>query len=342
MKHVALALGFIFFGTLLFAQSDTIRIGGMTIVRSGEDKRKEIRIDTVIIKRDTSYSLKRDSMMITVDTLKVGSITIISKGLKKGLQDINESLTEIDIKGFGEDIKESLREIELKDRMKTLKDKFKRKPKKISTNWFVFDIGFSGYNDQTNYATSEAQRFLRPTGIVSNSSNNYSLRTSRVSNFSLWFLMQRLSIAKSVLNLKYGLGIESNNYFYKTGITYVDEPEVYTIDKGRIFSKNKLVANYLTVPLMVNINTNPSKGRKAFQFSAGVSGGYLIASRQKQKTGNGMDKVKSNFNLEPFKLAYVGELGLGPVKIFGSYAMTPLHKYGLEQFPYSVGIRFSN
>ena len=276
MKHVAMALGFIFFGTLLFAQSDTIRIGGMTIVRSGED------------------------------------------------------------------IKESIREIELKDRMKTLKNKFKRKPKKVSTNWFVFDIGFSGYNDQTNYATSAAQRFLRPTGIVSNSANNYSLRTSRVSNFSLWFFMQRLSIAKSVLNLKYGLGIESNNYFYKTGITYVDEPEVYTIDKGRIFSKNKLVANYLTVPLMVNINTNPSKGRKAFQFSAGVSGGYLIASRQKQKTGNGMDKVKSNFNLEPFKLAYVGELGLGPVKIFGSYAMTPLHKYGLEQFPYSVGIRFSN
>lgn len=345
MKHVALALGFIFFWTLLFAQSDTIRIGGMTIVRSGEDKRKEIRIDTVIIKRDTSYSLKRDSMMITVDTLKVGSITIISKGLKKGLQEINESLTKIDIKGFGEDINELLREIELKDRMKTLKDKFKRKPKKISTNWFVFDIGFSGYNDQTNYVTNEAQRFFRPTGIINsgrNSTNNYSLRTSRVSNFSLWFFMQRLSIAKSVLNLKYGLGIESNNYFYKTGITYVDEPEVYTIDKGRIFSKNKLVANYLTVPLMVNINTNPSKGRKAFQFSAGLSGGYLIASRQKQKTGNGIDKVKSNFHLEPFKLAYVGELGLGPVKIFGSYAMTPLHKYGLEQFPYSVGIRFSN
>jgi hypothetical protein len=41
-------------------------------------------------------------------------------------------------------------------------------------------------------------------------------------------------------------------------------------------------------------------------------------------------------------LAYVGELGLGPVKIFGSYAMTPLHKYGLEQYPYTLGIRFSN
>jgi hypothetical protein len=154
--------------------------------------------------------------------------------------------------------------------------------------------------------------------------------------------MQRLSVVKSVLNLKYGLGIESNNYFYKTGITYVDGPEVYTTDKGNIFSKNKLVANYLTVPLMVNINTNPTKGKKGFQISGGLSGGYLIGARQKQKSASGMDKNKTDFNLEQFKLAYVGELGLGPVKLYGSYSMTPLHKYGLNQMPYTVGIRFSN
>jgi hypothetical protein len=154
--------------------------------------------------------------------------------------------------------------------------------------------------------------------------------------------MQRLSVVKSVVNLKYGLGIESNNYFYKTGITYVDGPEVYTTDKGNIFSKNKLVANYLTVPLMVNINTNPTKGKKGFQVSAGVSGGYLIGARQKQKSASGMDKNKTDFNLEQFKLAYVGELGLGPVKLYGSYSMTPLHKYGLNQMPYTVGVRFSN
>jgi hypothetical protein len=154
--------------------------------------------------------------------------------------------------------------------------------------------------------------------------------------------MQRLSVVKSVVNLKYGLGIESNNYFLKTGITYVDGADVYTTDKGSVFSKNKLVANYLTVPLMVNINTNPSKVKKGFQISAGVSGGYLIGARQKQKGATGMDKNKTDFNFEQFKLAYVGELGLGPVKLYGSYSMTPLHKYGLNQFPYTVGIRFGN
>ena len=34
--------------------------------------------------------------------------------------------------------------------------------------------------------------------------------------------MQRVNIYKHVVNLKYGFGIETNNYFYKTPITYVD------------------------------------------------------------------------------------------------------------------------
>jgi hypothetical protein len=169
------------------------------------------------------------------------------------------------------------------------------------------------------------------------------LRTSRVSNFNLWFFMQRVSIIESVLNLKYGLGIESNNYFFKTGITYVDDINVYTMRGGwNERSKNKLVANYLTVPVMLNINTNPMKGKRGFQFSAGVSGGYLSSARQKQKGLGGTDKTKSNFNLEQFKLSYVAELGLGPVKLYGSLASKPMHQYGVDQVPYTLGLRFSN
>jgi hypothetical protein len=261
------------------------------------------------------------------DTLRINEqIVIIGDNISKSFDKLGGRIDEIDFKSIGNSIKNSM----------------KRKPKKISTNWFVFDIGFAGVNDQTNYNSIEAQNFLKPASFVPNRAGNYSLRTSRVSNFNLWFFMQRLSVVKSVVNLKYGLGIESNNYFYKTGITYVDGADVYTTDKGNIFSKNKLVANYLTVPLMVNINTNPTKGKKGFQISAGVSGGYLIGARQKQKSASGMDKNKTDFNLEQFKLAYVGELGLGPVKLYGSYSMTPLHKYGLNQLPYTVGVRFSN
>ena len=285
-----------------------IKMGNITVVKAPEDS--------------TNKSTKSQ------DTIRINDqVFIIGNGVGKSLDKlIDQGFKDVDVKKIGY----------------TFKNTFKRKPKKVSTNWFVFDIGFAGVNDQTDYSSIEAQNFLKPTTFVPNRAGNYSLRTTRVSNFNLWFFMQRLSVVKSVVNLKYGLGIESNNYFYKTGITYVDGPEVYTTDKGNIFSKNKLVANYLTVPLMVNINTNPSKGKKGFQISGGISGGYLIGARQKQKSASGMDKNKTDFNLEQFKLAYVGELGLGPVKLYGSYSMTPLHKYGLNQMPYTVGVRFSN
>jgi hypothetical protein len=284
-----------------------IKLGNITVVKAPEDT--------------TGKGSKKQ------DTLRINEqIVIIGDNISKSFDKLGGRIDEIDFKSIGNSIKNSM----------------KRKPKKISTNWFVFDIGFAGVNDQTNYNSIEAQNFLKPASFVPNRAGNYSLRTTRVSNFNLWFFMQRLSVVKSIVNLKYGLGIESNNYFYKTGITYVDGPEVYTIDRGSIFTKNKLVANYLTVPLMVNINTNPTKGKKGFQISAGVSGGYLIGARQKQKSASGMDKNKTDFNLEQFKLAYVGELGLGPVKLYGSYSMTPLHKYGLNQLPYTVGVRFSN
>lgn len=222
-------------------------------------------------------------------------------------------------------------------------DNKKSSLKKISTNWFVWDLGFAGYTDNTNYATSEAQGFLHNQGVISASKGDYALNTSRISNFNFWFFMQKVSLVKSVLNLKYGFGIESNNYFYKSAITYVDGSTPYTIRGAQTgLVKNKLVASYLTVPLMININTNPGKRKTGLQISAGISGGYLQRARQKIKTTDGTIKNKSNFNLEPWKLAYIGELGLGPIKLYGSVATTKLHQYGLNQVPYTVGVRFSN
>lgn len=296
---------------VLSKKFDTIRVGSMNILKSGEGK----RTDTIVL----------DTLSPSIDTIKVGGIIVIGKGLSQGLDQVVkavESFTSTTTKKF--------------DLLK------KKKQKKVSTNWLIWDLGFSGYSDKTNYSSSSAQNFLHDQGIIPASKGDYALKGSRLSNFNLWFFMQRLSLASSVLNLKYGLGIESNNYFYKSGITYVDGIIPYTVRSTNAITKNKLVANYLTVPLMLNVNTNPTKGKKAFQFSAGVSGGYLYSSRQKQISSAGKNKVKTDFNLERFKASYIGELGLGPVKLYASIAMKPMHQYGLDQHPYTVGVRFSN
>jgi len=48
--------------------------------------------------------------------------------------------------------------------------------------------------------------------------------------------------------------------------------------------------------------------------------------------------------LSPFRTALIGELGIGPVKLYGSYSLNTLHDSytRLEQYPFAVGIRFSN
>ena len=320
MKQVVMVLVLGVLSTQVMAQTDTTKLKkGTTIMKIG---------NMTIVKPNESATSKTDTLKIGEDTLKMGNMIIVGKGIAEGFSKFGKAIEGIDLKKIAETASDVLK---------------KKKPKKVSTNWLVYDIGFAGYNDNTNYATAAAQAFIRPAGSVPASKGDFALRTSRVSNFNLWFFMQRVSIIESVLNLKYGLGIESNNYFFKTGITYVDDISVYTTRGGwNERSKNKLVANYLTVPVMLNINTNPTKGKRGFQFSAGVSGGYLSSARQKQKGLGGLYKNKSNFNLEQFKLSYVAELGLGPVKLYGSVASNPMHQYGLEQVPYTLGLRFSN
>jgi hypothetical protein len=95
---------------------------------------------------------------------------------------------------------------------------------------------------------------------------------------------------------------------------------------------------------MLNINTTPDS-RRGLSFSAGVSAGYLINSRNKQVSGErGKQKYRGDFNFEPWRFAAIGEIGLGPVRLYGTYSLNRLQKdiTRVEQYPYAVGIRFSN
>lgn len=217
------------------------------------------------------------------------------------------------------------------------------KPTKVSTNWWIFDLGFANINDKTNYASAEAQNFLkiiRP-GDKPVTKDDLKLRASKSSNVNIWVVMQRLNLAKGYVNLKYGLGLEMFNFRYESNISYNKNP-VFIYRDTINFSKNKLYSAYATIPFMLNINTNPGH-KKGLTFGAGVSAGYLIGSHNKQISNErGNIKTKGDLGLEKFRLAYIGELGIGPIHLYGSYSINPMHETGLSQYPYSLGIRFSN
>ncbi len=210
------------------------------------------------------------------------------------------------------------------------------KPANISTNWWILDLGFSNYNDKTDYAGAAAQAFA-----PGSNEDWFKLRSFKSRSVNIWILMQRINMIKHVVNLKYGIGLELNNYhFDDKSIKFNKNPTL--IDQSYSgLTKNKFAADYLTMPVMLNFNFTPNKGR-AYGLSAGISAGYLYSARQKVKLDGDVDKTKGNFDLRKWKLSYVGEVSLGVVKLYGSYAFKSMFEKGLDQTPYNFGFRFSN
>ena len=94
---------------------------------------------------------------------------------------------------------------------------------------------------------------------------------------------------------------------------------------------------------MLNFATHPAHNNKGVSVSVGVSAGYLYSQRNKQKSDErGKWINKGEYDLERFKFSYVAELGLGPIRIYGSYSPNSMYKRALDIRPYTIGLRFSN
>ena len=258
----------------------------------------------------TSFA-QTDTAASKSDTIRIGGMIIIKKPGKDG----------------GES-----KEVVISSRRRT-------RLTNVSTNWWIVDLGFANYKDETNYRAAQQSGFVT-SGI--GSKDNLKLRTGKSVNVNIWVFMQKLNLAKHIVNLKYGLGVELNNYrFNDERVRFTKNPTTVGIDPALANAdKNKLAADYVTIPVMLNFNFTPGRSR-GFGLSAGISAGYLYSARQKIKMDGDKDKLKDDFNLEKWKLSYIAELSLGPVRLYGSMAMKNMWEKGLDQTPYTVGFRVS-
>lgn len=258
------------------------------------------------------------------DTIRVGGIIIIKKGKDKHDKDVEVKV------GTGT----------------------KKKKSNVTTNWWIVDLGFANYNDKTNYANTGTYLINRP-GYPALDKNDFKVKAGKSVNVNIWVFMQRVNLIKHYVNLKYGFGVELNNYRYKSAISYNEDGLVpYTANTQTnapfifrdsiAFTKNKLAADYATVPVMLNFVSNPHQHKKGISLGVGVSAGYLYSQRNKQKsTERGKLKNRGDYGLERFKFAYVAELGVGPVMLYGSYSPKSMYEKSLDIRPYNIGFRFS-
>ena len=301
-------------------EKDSIRVGNMIIITNGKTDNGKNNYNTGTAKTDTSIAPGKES-----DSIHVGNMIIVTNGQKGSTKNNNYDNT-------------------------TFERKYRNKPSNVSTNWGIVDIGFSNYVDKTNYGNTGGYLYNRP-GAAPLGQSDFDLNTGKSINVDIWFFMQRLNLINHYVNLKYGLGLELNNYRYKSQVSYLKEnpfvtgvaPAPVIIRDSVTFTKNKLAADYFTVPVMLNFCTNPYNQHKGFSISFGVSTGYLYSQRNKQiSEARGKQKNKGGYGLEQFKFSYIGEIGLGPVRLYGSYAPNSFYKRGLDMRPYTLGIRFSN
>ncbi len=211
-----------------------------------------------------------------------------------------------------------------------------RDVRKNVAHWAGVDFGFSVLMNKSGGNTFPGEPYLKN-----------DVARSQVWNFN--FIEHKFKIVKEYVGLTTGLGFSLNQVSFDNNfILGKSGDSTFAIQDTVIgYDKNKLRATYLTVPLLLEFNTNKNNS-KGFYLAAGVVGGLRIASRYKTVYKASGDKVKSvqkgDYNLNPFKLDAAVRLGYGQFGAFASYSLLPLFEKGAtvnEAYPLTAGLTFN-
>ena len=165
-------------------------------------------------------------------------------------------------------------------------------------------------------------------------------------NVDINFFEQNINLIKRHLGLVTGLGLTFNNYRFDNNVVLVpDSSKIfgYYDNSKESYKKSKLLVTYLTLPLLLEYQTNNNSNINSFHFTAGVIGGVRIGSHTKNMyDGDKKTKNRDDFYLNPFKVDATARIGWGVLNLYGNYSLTTLFKNdkGPELYPYSIGISF--
>jgi hypothetical protein len=205
-------------------------------------------------------------------------------------------------------------------------------------NWSGIELAENGYLTPGNNISLPANADYM--------SLNYGIRNL---SWNLNLYEKDFRFAHDHLQIVTGLGF-SFNYFNLKNKSTLNSDSSYTGNTNSLNNsavsiiKNKLRESFLTMPLMLELNTSKRKSQN-FHIAAGVIGGLKIGSSTKQVfTENNKtytDAKSGDYNLFPFKLDATVRVGYGNFTMFASYSLTPLFQTGKgpELYPFNVGIR---
>lgn len=215
--------------------------------------------------------------------------------------------------------------------------KFKKgKKEKYDGHWGGFDLGVNGFLDENfEINTPDGYDYL-------------DLKMEKSINVNLNIFEQNFNLITEKVGLTTGLGLEWNNYRFKNNavISNMDTLAGYLdVMENPRFTKSKLVTSYLTLPLMIEFQTNSYSKINSFHAGVGVLSGLRIGTHTKLVDENDKkDKEHGSTAMNPFKLELMARIGWGKLNVYGKYALTQLFKEnrGPEVYPFSIGITLVN
>lgn len=146
--------------------------------------------------------------------------------------------------------------------------------------------------------------------------------------FNINLFEKKFKIVKEYVGLTTGLGFNFNSFAFKNNYELVDTVDMIYAKLGDTkYSKNKLKASYLQLPLLLEFNTK-ADNRKGFYVAAGVIGGVRLTSKIKREGEfdgkEFQEKTKGTYSLNPYKLDATARLGYKNIGLFANYSLVPL------------------
>ncbi len=213
----------------------------------------------------------------------------------------------------------------------------KKKKLKIDDHWSGIGIGTNNFmNVDNTFGMNEQPDFLK-------------LSAQESINVSLNLFDKALPLIKDNIFLVTGLGFEFSNYRFSGNNRLVDDANGLTFFEDTVanFSKSKLTASYLTIPLLLEVQFPKSaKKSKRFFVSAGLVAQLKLTSHTKYVYYEGnkkiKDKEKEDFYLSPYLVYATVMAGYKDFSIYAKYSPIELFEVnkGPVLYPVSAGVTF--
>ncbi|MBM3185178.1 MAG: PorT family protein [Bacteroidetes bacterium] len=180
-----------------------------------------------------------------------------------------------------------------------------------------------------------ANGFLNSSGKISTAADAEFLELDYARSIGVNFnlLEKRFPVFKEYIGLTTGLGIQWNRYMLKNNVdVFSNQDTTFGVANGFIdYRKNVLRTTYLQAPLLLEFNTNKNP-EKAWHLSVGVVGGIRIGSSLKTKWEEDdktrKERVKSNFNFNPFQAYATAIIGYHNANLYVNYGLTEIFEKG--------------